>query len=277
MKKKIVWVISIIFIILCIIVITKGMNIIQDAAVYEYDENGNEIYSCLGKGSNKVYSKYNENNKIIEQKNEFGSGSNKNEVIINYEYEDNLCIKKISKSSGFPSSEDYEIKYEYNEMGLRTKEIDSIKGTTLFEYDDNSKLIKKIAPDNTFINYGYDENGKCIYEESSDGGLIKFEYDNKGRSLKTTYVNHKNYGNTTLVWEYFDEDPEISCKFYTITDFSTSWLLYDKNNEYIETGWECGDLILKTIYKKVVKYKYWKNGNLRSKKIYIIHQKEVKQ
>ncbi|MCQ2588693.1 MAG: hypothetical protein MJ174_11310 [Treponema sp.] len=75
----------------------------------------------------------------------------------------------------------------------------------------------------------------------------------------------------------FNDDPEISCKFYTITDFSTSWLLYDKNNEYIETGWECGDLILKTIYKKVVKYKYWKNGNLRRKKIYIIHQKEVKQ
>ena len=51
-------------------------------------------------------------------------------------------------------------------------------------------------------------------------------------------------------------------------------MVYDKNGEYIETGIKLDDGDLVTKYKKVVKYKYWENGQIKSKKVYTLGRKE---
>ena len=51
-------------------------------------------------------------------------------------------------------------------------------------------------------------------------------------------------------------------------------MVYDKNDEYIERGVKLDDGDLVTKYKKVVKYKYWKNGQIKSKKVYTLGRKE---
>ena len=194
--------------------------------------------------------------------------------LVSYEYENNKLIKTIHKSTGKIDNEDYNILYMYDENGLKIKEIHSKNGQTLYEYDKNSRLVKKTTPDNVITNYSYDENGNCTCEESSDGSIIKMEYADDGRILKRTHINDKFYGNRTLIWEYFDDDPEISKKWYDEDDYAPTWMVYDKNGEYIETGMKLdnGDFVTK--YKKVVKYKYWKNGQIKSKKVYTLGRKE---
>ena len=63
------------------------------------------------------------------------------EYYIYYEYEGDLLRKQIFKNEN-SSEEDYEILYEYNQQGLKTKKIDSLKGTTLYQYDKNDEYIE---------------------------------------------------------------------------------------------------------------------------------------
>lgn len=276
--KKVIKVILVILASILIITsyfyIKKLIHLVQDAHVTNYDINGNEIYSCDGINTNKRYWKYNDQNQILEYKSVMESAVGKEIYLVSYEYENNKLIKTIHKSTGKIDNEDYNILYMYDENGLKIKEIHSKNGQTLYEYDKNSRLVKKTTPDNVITNYSYDENGNCTCEESSDGSIIKMEYADDGRILKRTHINDKFYGNRTLIWEYFDDDPEISKKWYDEDDYAPTWMVYDKNGEYIETGIKLdnGDFVTK--YKKVVKYKYWKNGQIKSKKVYTLGRKE---
>lgn len=275
MKKRIIKVFLLVLLIcIGIFSITKIVKISQTAKIYKYDINGNLIYSYSGKGSNKNYWKYNEKNQIIEYKSVLDIKPFERVDYIYYEYENDLLVKRISKSSKSPTDEDCVVLFEYNDKGFKTKEIDSLNGTTVFEYDDNSYLIKKIDPNNVITNYTYDENGNCVYEESSNGKIIKYEYDGKGRILEKSYINDSWNGNSTDSWQYFDDNPEISEKYFHIGENAKNWMVYDKNDEYIETGWELSDGESITKYKKIVKYKYWKNGKMKSKKVYTIYSKK---
>ncbi len=275
MKKRITQAILIILAFLLIIssyfYIEKIIDIIQNVHVSNYDINGNEVYSCDGINTNKNYWKYNDQNQILEYKSVMDSADGKDIYLVTYEYENNNLIKTIHKGTGKLYNEDYNILYVYNENGLKIKEIHSKNGQTLYEYDENSRLVKKTTPDNIITNYSYDKNGNCICEESSDGSIIKKEYDDDGRILKRTHINDKSYGNRTFIWEYFDDNPEISEKFY---NGDAIWMIFDKNDEYIETGIKLDDGDLVTKYKKVVKYKYWENGQIKSKKVYTLGRKE---
>lgn len=276
--KKVIKVILVILASILIITscfyIKKLIHIVQDAHVTNYDINGNEIYSCDGINTNKNYWKYNDKNQILEYKSVMESAVGKEIYLVSYEYENNKLIKTIHKRTSPFDNEYYDILYLYNENGLKIKEIHSKNGQTLYEYDKNSRLIKETAPDNIITNYSYDKNGNCTCEESSDGSIIKMEYADDGRILKRTHINDKSYGNRTFIWEYFDDNPEISKKCYHEDDYAPTWMVYDKNDEYIETGIKLDDGDLVTKYKKVVKYKYWKNGQIKSKKVYTLGRKE---
>ena len=275
--KVILYILAFILIITSYFYIGKLINlihIVQDAHVKNYDINGNEIYSCDGINTNKNYWKYNEKNQLLEYKSVMDFANGKDIYLVTYEYENNNLIKTIHKGTGKLYNEDYNILYVYNENGLKIKEIHSKNGQTLYEYDENSRLVKKTTPDNIITNYSYDENGNCTSEESSDGSIIKMEYADDGRILKRTHINDKSYGNRTFIWEYFDDNPEISKKCYHEDDYAPTWMVYDKNGEYIETGMKLDDGDLVTKYKKVVKYKYWKNGQIKNKKVYTLERKE---
>lgn len=273
-KKIVLGIVICIIILLSFVAVKKIKEIFDDAIITKYDINGNEIYSCSGINSNKNYWKYNDNNQLLEYKSVLESAGFNQIYLVTYEYENNNLIKTIHKRTSQFDNEYYDILYLYDENGLKIKEIHSKNGQTLYEYDKNSRLVKETAPDNIVTNYSYDENGNCTCVKSSDGSIRKMEYDADGRILKKTYINDKFNGNRTLIWEYFDDDPEISEKFYEESENASTWMVYDKNDEYIETGWKLdyGDHVSK--YKKVVKYKYWKNGQIKSKKVYTLGRKE---
>jgi YD repeat-containing protein len=269
-KKIVLGIVICIIILLSFVAVKKIKEIFDDAIITKYDINGNEIYLWDGINSYKNYWKYNDKNQLLEYKTVGFNGI----YLVTYEYENNNLIKTIHKRTEKLYNEDYNILYVYNENGLKIKEIHSKNGQTLYEYDKNSRLVKKTTPDNVITNYSYDENGNCTCEESSDGNIRKMEYDDEGRIIKRTHINDKPYGNQIYIWEYFDDDPEISEKCYIYDDYALTWRVYDKNGEYIETGIKFDDGDFVTKYKKVVKYKYWKNGQIKSKKVYNLGRQE---
>ena len=274
MKKRILKILSCIIIVVSILGIKKVISILDDAKIQKYDANGNEIYYKASKNSSEIFRKYNEKNQLIETKNVLPSNvinKEKKSEYTYYEYENDLLVKTIYKSASSSEEENYEIIYEYNDKGLKIKESHSRKGVTFFEYDDTANLIKKIMPDKTII-YEYDKNGKCIKEESSDGNITEYEYDENGRPLRTKTTDDVFFGNITLRWEYFDDDSEISVKYY---HGDLNYIVMDKNNEYIEYGWKLPDgSISTTKYKKITLYTRWKNGQIKSKRVYTLYRKE---
>ncbi len=271
MKKIILSVLFGIVIILALFGIKKIIPVLKTADVIKYDINGNEIYIKNSGTVNTIYQKFNDKNQLIELTN---INENKEEIQhIYYEYADDHLIKRIHKGEGLPENENYEVKYEYNDQGLIIKESDSSKGITEYKYDEKSNLISEILPDNKTINYEYDENGKVIKEEKSDGSIKEYEYDEKGRKLKEINKNDAFWGNKTIRWEYFDDDPKISRKVYKEDEIASSYMIYNKNDELIETCLydSAGGYTIK--YKKIVLYTHWKNGNVKTRRVYTLRQK----
>ena len=270
MKKIVLEIFFCVVIVLSFLGIKKILPILENAKVIKYDINGNEIY-IKEYSANTIYQKFNDKNKLIELTN---IDENKKEIQhVYYEYADDHLIKEIHNDS-FPEKENYEIIYEYNDQGLKIKESDSRKGITEYKYDEKSNLIYEILPDNKIINYEYDENGKLIKKEESDGSIEEYEYDEKGRNIKTTIVNnHAILKNRTVRWEYFDDDPKISRKVYDEGEIASTYMIFDKNNEFIETCWYNSDGGHITKYKKIVLYTHWKNGNVKSRRVYTLEQK----
>ncbi len=274
MKKKVLGIISCVIVILVIFGIKKVLPVLESAEVIKYDKNGNEIYIKYANMDNEIYQKYNDKNQLLESKNVFENGSKKEILYTYYEYVDDRLVKRIHKGDNLFEDENYEVTFEYNDQGLKIKETDSRKGITVYKYDENSNLISEILPDNKIINYDYDENGNLLKKEGSDGSIKEFEYDEKGRRLKETVKNDIFEGNRILRWEYFDDDPKISHIFYNEGENATIYMIYDKNNEYIETGWCYPDGVYKTKYKKIVLNTHWKNGKIKSKRVYTLNKTE---
>ncbi|HBB13076.1 MAG TPA: hypothetical protein DCZ76_02240, partial [Treponema sp.] len=84
--------------------------------------------------------------------------------------------------------------------------------------------------------------------------------------------NHPVQGNHIERWEYFDDDPKILRKYYSEGESGTNYMTFDKNGEYIETGWIRADEILKTKYKKITLYTHWKNGKIKSKRVFTLYR-----
>ncbi len=240
----------------------QGIAILQNVEVYKYDSNGNEIYSCGGKDKNQIYSKYNEKNQLIERKSVFGDEI----TYLTFEYENDLLKKIIHKSDYLPD-ENYEISYDYNAKNQKIKETDSRKGATLYEYDDKSNIIRKTLPNNESISYKYDQNGNEVYEESTDGGIAESEFDSKGRIVKETYKNLSYDGKRICYWEYYEDG---SIKWINASDKHKGWILTGKNGELLENGFD--DLVTKYIKKTV--YYHWKNGQVKTKKIYTLWHRD---
>lgn len=282
MKKIIIGIIIFIITSIAISLGIYGYKVLSDVEETQWDINGNEIYSWNGKGSNKQYHYYDENNRLIEYKSVM-KGVMPESVHIYYDYDGD-------KRSG--------VRYVYDEHPERNHEtkyihvnkncvqhVDSLEGTSTYEYDDNSKLIKLTKADGSFTKYTYDENGKKILEEDSDGKIETYEYNSQNLLVKKTigenvYIYEYDSqgrlvkeidGNSIYIYEY-DVDPkygEIKRTLY-LYDGEKTFLTYvqDENDVLVEFG----SSTMTTVYRKITKYKYWENGNKKSKKTYTLGQ-----
>lgn len=260
MKKKII-IISIFVLTIVLIIAGKyAYNVLSDVEVTKWDINGNEIYSYGGKGSNENYYYYDENNRVIEYKTVMKSFSY-SDFSVFYDYEGDKLVKRRYVYKEAPEKNHETRTVKLNDKC--TQHVDSLEGITTYEYDDNGNLIKITRPNGDSKSYVYNEQGKKILEEDSDGSVTKYEYDSLGRCIK---VSGNSY---TDIIEY-KTIPSGKVQEWTTTT-STQF-----NKIRVSIKDEDGNLIeirygnFATCYKKVTKYKYWENGNMKSKKTYTL-------
>ncbi len=70
--------------------------------------------------------------------------------------------------------------------GNKRSVTDARQHTTLFDYDDQNRLIKVTHPDGSFKSLGYDPHGNLIREQDENGVVTFHEYDALNRRTKTT-------------------------------------------------------------------------------------------
>ncbi|RLB37471.1 MAG: hypothetical protein DRH20_07690, partial [Deltaproteobacteria bacterium] len=131
-------------------------------------------------------------------------------VVYGYDALYRLTREEISD----PSHGNHVITYSYDAVGNRLTKTDQT-GTTVYEYDDNDRLISETGPGLAFT-YGYDANGNRIwksdaitvssntfdYEDrliSAEGGQVLYRYDPDGlriekrsQGIVTKYVYDRN-------------------------------------------------------------------------------------
>ncbi len=199
-------------------------------AKIEYDENYNlskivyyqqgEVYNITeikcdneNRITDMIYSnvtqhdeyKYNENGKLTEHIFNWGSGEQIRVTKTEYVYDENGLLAKSMHDNSVTI-------YEYDESGIRTKEILYIDGTEsrymIYEYDGNGNI-----------------KSKTTYNGNSDAELMRYTYKYDSNNNLTEYAfadNHESevicYGDYTCV-EVSPEQAEAlnrQQKFFTI-------------------------------------------------------------
>ena len=98
-----------------------------------------------------------------------------------------------------------------------------VKDGTIYIYDANEKILKKIYPDGRCVDYEYDANGKMIKSTDSDGFLM--DYDAEGKEIKRTLPNGD--------WEEYEYD--ANKRRSKITYSNGTWRIYEydaNGNQY---------------------------------------------
>ena len=164
---------------------------------------------------------------------------------------------KIKSSIDFDENGNTSYRQEYDEKGnikviaFYSSYDGNLTSETKYEYDENDQLTRVVTYDmsgnvNSDFEYRnkYDQNGNVlityIYEDGKLTGKSEYEYDKNGNAI--TWLSYDSYGNMTEKHEY-EYDSKGNMKLVV-------QIMYDSDGE-IEN-------------KSVIKYKYYKNGKIKS-------------
>ena len=257
----------------------KIENIIRDAKITKYDEQGNLISSQSG-GLKTLYEyqngklvkeiqtwvydfpltvfEYDKNgNKILEKKVSKDGKSEKTGAIFKYNEKNQLVMSWNDWSKVYKY-------YFYDEKGREIKRVNDRK-ETLFEYDENGNLIKETNPDGKVFYSEYDENGKLIQKTDYEGKVWHFEYNENG-TLAKRFCDTEIYE-----VEYFED--EVEKKRHSIRKI----LVDGEFQTDFERGFDRdGNVILDKdshhFYRRFYPTfcTHWKDGSIKTKRVYEI-------
>ena len=128
-----------------------------------------------------------------------------NEVTVTDENGYETVIKKdpvdrvIEQIAGYRTDVPVTTKFSYDALGNKVSGTDGKGNLTLYEYDDQNRLVRKTLPPVEVLNdpngssrvkspvasYEYDNEGNLVREISSLGTIIKHYYDEMNREIKT--------------------------------------------------------------------------------------------
>lgn len=258
----------------------KIENIIRDVKITKYDEQGNKI-SFQSAGLKTLYEyqngklvkeiqtwvydfpvtvfEYDENgNKILEKKVSKDGKREKAGAIFKYNEKNQLVMTWNDWSKVYKY-------YFYDEKGREIKRVNDRK-ETLFEYDENGNFVKETNPDGKVFYSEYDENGKLIRKTDYGDKVWHFEYNENGMLAK-------RFCDTEIYEvEYFEDEVEKNRYFVRKVlgddgDFQTDF----------ERGFDRdGNVILEKdshhFYRRFYPTfcTHWKNGNVKTKRVYEI-------
>ncbi|MEL7499509.1 MAG: putative Ig domain-containing protein [Planctomycetota bacterium] len=134
-----------------------------------------------------------------------------------FEYsQDGFLIADYSIDSG---GQVRQIRYEYDSFGNRIRMVDSIKGQTVYEYNDAGQLVIE-SSDSGDIRYSYDINGNLIQKEGPNETTI-YDWDASGRLTRM----EKTVGGETDVTQYIYD--AFGKRTAVIRDGVTTYTIYE--------------------------------------------------
>ncbi|QEF99058.1 tRNA(Glu)-specific nuclease WapA precursor [Stieleria maiorica] len=123
--------------------------------------------------------------------------------------------------------------YSYDAVGNRVAKTDSEVGMTLYEYDNNDRLIQVSGAEQR--SYQYNANGQQLSASDSNGGVI-YQWNGRGQ-LESAEVTAGT--TTTTVGYAYDASGNLVRR--TVDGLATNFLV-DANRDYSEVIEEYGDL-----------------------------------
>jgi len=117
--------------------------------------------------------------------------------------------------------------FTYDTLGNRLTVTDK-RGTTRYQYDSFSRLIKETQPNGAVLEYSYDARGNRTEVKVTLGDLTqiaRYDYDNLNRLIHVTNGSHK----TTYSYDKLGNRNQVSYPNGTATTYQ-----YDKLNRLIE-------------------------------------------
>lgn len=85
------------------------------------------------------------------------------------------------------------MRIEYNEIGLKTAEIDALNNRTEYSYDNVGRPIRTDYADGTYTTIRYDKNGNIDQRTDRAQRATTFEYDELNRMVKTIMPDGATY------------------------------------------------------------------------------------
>jgi len=214
-----------------------------------------EIISKSDEYSEQKTFKYDENNKLIEEKIQY---QNAWESIKKYERDqEKRCVIITTFDEEGEVEESSEI--YYNEKGeiitrIENDEYGKQKNKVKNSFDEKGILISKEEYSNTkkpdkIYHYHYNENGDlyAVETQNSRNRLIdwtKIVFDDKNRPIEQV-----NMAGTKLVIEYNDEESEITETYYLANGTIYNKTKYKKNSEGLTEYEETSDKITRYVYE----------------------------
>lgn len=154
-----------------------------DCTRISYDQRQHVIQVTTPTGKTLTYS-YNDKGQLITQ-----TGLSGNTVTYQYDRFGN-----VSEVTGAGNNR---IRFSFDNDGLRLASVTDARGcTTLYEYDGNDRIVRRIFPDNTSVTYKYGSLGKTaaidpdgntkIYKRNPVSGITE-RIDPSGNSARYTF------------------------------------------------------------------------------------------
>lgn len=172
---------------------------------YSYDGNGNVTTKTDANGDLTTY-RYDALNRLIEKSYKgntdtytYDANGNltycaNNGIAMSFTYD---ALNRLTSKTVLNWS--LTIEYEYDGAGNRTRMIDP-SGETLYEYDQNNRLISITNPSDETTIFVYDPASRLIEQYQDNGTSTHYTYDAANRLL--TLENRRNNGTTISSYSY---------------------------------------------------------------------------
>uniref|UniRef100_UPI00111C844E DUF6531 domain-containing protein n=1 Tax=Pseudomonas sp. B11(2017) TaxID=1981748 RepID=UPI00111C844E len=156
--------------------------------VYTHDEQARLIAQIDPDGAENLKA-YDENGRLIAERDPLGA-------ITEYRYNTSGRLVAVVPPEDEPTSYEYSNgfvtkisrgkstwKYERNNQGDVTRQIDPDGHATLYSYDRQGRLLEITHPDGSRHQLGWNNLGQLLEERLPDGGQRKYRYDAMGRQI----------------------------------------------------------------------------------------------
>ena len=164
---------------------------------FGYDANGNQVLTtdALGRQTAREYDELNRRTKTIlpvlpgqtvpltlttayDAMGRVSAETDQASVVTAFGYDGAGRLLAVTNDyHASPAANPCVTRYEYDDLGNLTKQVDAHNRQTLFEYDKLNRRNKRILPNSAFETWEYDSAGNLLRHTDFKGQIMEFTYD----------------------------------------------------------------------------------------------------